>query len=480
MTSNRYMILAAALTMAASTTATLAETPDIDERLQQAEQRLAELEGRQSENWLDERRVEQVKSLIREVLSDADMRASLAEGQTAGHTGGEGGFFISSEDGSFLLNVGGQIQVRHMWNFQNDDDDTAGAVAGFDETERGFTIPRAKLKFSGHIADPRLQYRLVLNVEEDNNEAVFQEILISYEYMDGMTVWAGETKAPFLREELIDSAHQLALERSLINEVFTMGYVQGIGIDWFADKGGSDQIRIRAAFSDGIRSGEMDNMTDADLHFPDGDRNDKQFDIDNNEFALTGRVDMRLMGSWEQGDDFTAWSGEEMSLIIGAAGQYEEAEIGDNSENHTYWSWTVDASFENEGFNAYGAIVGLHIDSDAAGFHHPDHFGYLLQAGYHVIPDTLEPFARLEYLDLSEVQNNDEDEEITLITVGLNYYLAKHAAKVTTDVVYALNGIPGDASLGMDGNNLTMLGLLEDEQGEQHQVVWRVQLQLLF
>ena len=81
---------------------------------------------------------------------------------------------------------------------------------------------------------------------------------------------------------------------------------------------------------------------------------------------------------------------------------------------------------------------------------------------------------------MTAVQNNADDDEITLITVGLNYYLAGHAAKVTTDVVYALNGIPNPGDLGVNGDALDLLGLLSDEPGRQDQVVWRVQLQLLF
>lgn len=50
--------------------------------------RLAELEAKQDDTWLDQRRTEQVKALIHDVLSDADTRASLlADGVTAGHDG---------------------------------------------------------------------------------------------------------------------------------------------------------------------------------------------------------------------------------------------------------------------------------------------------------------------------------------------------------------------------------------------------------
>ena len=72
--------------------------------------RIGELEGKQSQQWLDARRTEEVKALVREVLSDADTRASLQnDGLTAGHANDK--FFLASQDGTFHLNIGGQIQV---------------------------------------------------------------------------------------------------------------------------------------------------------------------------------------------------------------------------------------------------------------------------------------------------------------------------------------------------------------------------------
>ena len=87
---------------------------DLKARLDRAEARIAELAASQnmeSRTWLSTQRAEEVKELVREVLADADMRASLLEGSSAGHNGDH--FFLSNDDGSFLLMVGGQIQIRH-------------------------------------------------------------------------------------------------------------------------------------------------------------------------------------------------------------------------------------------------------------------------------------------------------------------------------------------------------------------------------
>ena len=66
---------------------------DLQARLERAETRIAELERAEQETWLNERRAEEVKALVREVMADADARASLlVGGGTAGHNGKN--FFI--------------------------------------------------------------------------------------------------------------------------------------------------------------------------------------------------------------------------------------------------------------------------------------------------------------------------------------------------------------------------------------------------
>ena len=58
---------------------------DLQSQLATLKARLAELEAKQNGTWLNERRAQEVKSLVREVLSDADTRASLlSDGLTAG------------------------------------------------------------------------------------------------------------------------------------------------------------------------------------------------------------------------------------------------------------------------------------------------------------------------------------------------------------------------------------------------------------
>jgi hypothetical protein len=123
---------------------------------EQLRQQVSQIQASSNENWLSERRQEEVKQLVREVLSDADTRASLLEGgMNAGYVPGKG-FILSAEDGSFLMNIYGQMQIRYMWTDRKD------PGAGQDAGENGFTLRRMKVGFKGYIGSPKIEYTMLL------------------------------------------------------------------------------------------------------------------------------------------------------------------------------------------------------------------------------------------------------------------------------------------------------------------------------
>lgn len=447
MNSRKALLLALSGGLMLSTaTVTSAADVDVQSELAALRAEVAQLKQQsQSDTWLNERRAEEIKSLVRDVLSDADTRASLQGGLTAGH---DGKFFLSSEDGNYRLNVGGQIQARYIYNSRDQAEQNASLG---DDKEAGFTLRRAKVKFDGHVVDPTWTYALQLAADRNNNDVALEVVTIGHEIADGVTLTLGRQKAPFLREELTSSKYQLAVERSLMNEFFTSGHVEGLLLS--ADV--SDAVKLSAMIHDGSGSGEV-FVTD-------------DFHTDNSDISGGARVDVKLAGDWKQAKDFSAWSGEDMAAFLGAAVNYDVEETGDNNiaganTNGEVFKATVDASLESNGFGAYGAVVYRNTHDFADNV---DQWGALLQGSYN-INDTIEPFVRLEYI------NPDNAREVTLVTVGANYYIAKHNAKVTLDLVWAVDAL--DESVGGSSG----LGLLSDDEDDAEQLAIRAQVQLLF
>jgi hypothetical protein len=140
-----------------------AQVAELKAANQQMQQQVSQITNANDQAWLDERRAEEVKALVKEVLSDADTRASLAEsGMTAGHNGTN--FFLASEDGTFLLKIWGQLQLRYIANFRDTNTGTST-----DANEDGFQIRRAKIGFEGFIGNPKLEYRILFAPNRDTS-----------------------------------------------------------------------------------------------------------------------------------------------------------------------------------------------------------------------------------------------------------------------------------------------------------------------
>lgn len=449
---------------------------------QQLQSEVRGLRADHGDNWLNQRRTEEVKALVRDVLADADTRASLQESaMTAGHNGQN--FFMASADGTFLMQVAGIIQLRYVFDHRHGDAPVPPTAflegPDIDRNRSGFEVNRAKLEFSGHIGSPRFLYLFRFGPDREDNEVLGERLVVGFQVSDNLTIYGGEDKAPFMREEIIDPGHQLAVERSLMNEVFTAGYIQGAWLKWEP----TDYLTVNFSINDGIRSGEADNEYGGEFILkPAAPAILKPFDLDRTDVALTGRVDWRVMGDWSQWNDFAAWQGEPTGLFLGAAIHYEVGETGSSAANNNFLVWTVDGSFEHEGFNAFASFAGAHSDFEMGTARSV--YGFMAQAGYMVIPDKLEPFARVEWISIADPDSyfDSGNNDLTILTFGANYYVNKHNAKFTVDVVWALESIQ-DGNIDQHPiaiNDPSNVNLLFDDTGKEDQVAVRAQFQLLF
>jgi phosphate-selective porin OprO/OprP len=398
--------------------------------------RLAELEGTAA---TDERAAAHLQASTDAALADAAARISYQTNElAAGHSGKK--FFLASPDGNYLMNLGGQFQFRYIYNTR---EDSAG-----DDNLQGFQLRRFKLKGDGYVADPKLEYKFSVAFNRDSNAAVIEEAQVGYEFDNGLTVFAGRLKGPFAFDELMSSSRQLTVERSLVNEQFTVGFIEGVGVE---SKVGDD-LRIRAMLNDGAGGGEGGN----------GDFNESSAD-----FAVTARADFTI--GENNAKDYSSWAGDDFGINLGAAIHHEVGQTGDGQATTDFDSFTrvtVDALYNAAGLSLFGAAY-LETQDAADGNPESDPFGFLAQVGYN-IDDTIEPFVRYEFID-----PDTGGDEISVVTAGFNYYLNKHKAKFTVDGVFALDPLNG---IGVSDG----LGLQTDAADEDGQFALRAQFQLLW
>ena len=394
------------------------------------QRQITALQSTRQGQWLDERRAEEVKGLIREVLADADTRASLLqEGATAGHD--SKGFFLKSADGNYLLRVKGLLEARYAYSYQDDapDDDHRG----------GFEMGRTRFGFQGHVVDPSWEY-FIWTGYNNAGSATLLDATITKKFDHGLSVTAGQFKVPLWKEWLISETSQQFVERSLLNS-FSGLYTQGIRVDYSGEK-----FRVAGSFNDGLNNSNTPFATE---------------DV---EYAFSGRGEVLLAGQWGQWGTYQAWRGDDTFLVLGAAAHYQQGEEGTATVDTESTSWTVDLTGKWQGFSGAAAVIGQHIENGVD----VDRLGVLLQAGYFVT-DQLEFMARYEWGDLDD----DVSEDLSIATVGANYFFARHQARLTVDIGYAFNSVPA-------GFASSLAGWRTDSADADGQIVARSQLQLTF
>jgi hypothetical protein len=369
------------------------------------------------------------------VLSDANRRSQLmeVEGMTAGHTEGEDGHFVlQSADGNFRLMPMLQLQFRNVTNWSEN-----ATASGKDTLENGFEINRAKLELFGNAFSPDLTYDIRWASGENNGGAslVLENAYVQWRFADDWSVRGGQFKDNVFHEETVSSRRQLAVDRSLVNEVIGGGrtdYVQGVALIW--DNGGA--LRAEAAYHDGANS-DNTSFQDVPTILP----------ASNTNFGVSARVEYALQGNFRQYDDFTARNNKDDMLVLGAGLDLTQAG-SDNVFFHTF-----DAQWEPQavkGLGVYAAYLGAYADFNngaGAGNDTSYDWGFLVQAGY-MVNEKCEVFARYSLTNLdSDVPGFSlKTDKFNELTFGANYYMHGHSAKFTIDASILPDGSPANIS----------------------------------
>ena len=400
---------------------------------------IAEMKNSQGDAWLTEQRASEIRGIVTDVLADADTRSSL-QGSGAG-AGYNGGFFMSSADGNYSMKLNVLEQVR--WTFNNRND----AGTGEDQTW-GFENKRTRLTFGGNMVDSTWSYKVAYyfaysnDVEFDADGAVLADAFVSKDMGGGLSFTVGQFKLPFSGEYGTDAGNLQFNDYSTISNAFADGYGQGLMLSYSADA-----FRAAVAYVNAL------NQVDAD--WGAGSPSD--------EFALTGRAEFKLSGTWDQFNNAMSFRGEEMGVLIGAGLNWADSNTAGDGD---VFGATVDVTVDFGGANVMGAFYWDNNDDAPGGAENP--YGFTLQGGVFV-SDDVELVARYEYGDLD---TNLDSNDFSTLTFGANWYMAQNTAKLGVNFGYAFDGI-GIWEFPASGNNWLADGTGEDGQ-------WMLQAQMSF
>jgi len=344
--------------------------------------------------WLNETRASEIRGIVQDVLADSKNRTSLQDsGAMAGYKAGSG-FFLSNQDGSFSMNISGMLQTR--WVLSHVDDEVP--LDGADSDTSGFQVRRAKVTFAGNVADPSWGYYIQGAFNGATGHFDFEDANISKAMDNGLTMTAGQFKAPFMRETLVKSSNQLAVERSLINQQYTAGRVVGLMFGYQQDAWSFD-----ASYNNGANTMYSNSANNA------------------TNWALQGRFQYKVSGDWSDFDSFTSSAGDEEAVMIGFAAMGEDYIAGSSM-----YGVTADVSAKFSGVSLFASAVWQNQDDGAGTERNP--WGAVIQAGYSM-SDQWELFGRYSW------GSNDVlpvDAKTAVLTVGANYFVNSNV-KFTVD-----------------------------------------------
>lgn len=434
----------------------LAQDSDTEKlRAEMAQMRadIAQLRAEQKGEWSSEERKSEIEKVVKDMYGDASQRGG--GGLLAG-IDDKGKIFLKSASGDFTTQFSGQIQFRYLWNSMAD-------TAARSDSRSGFQARRMKFGIKGTMGE-KWGYKFVLATNRGTGpgggNTFTEDAYITYDLGEGWSVLAGVNKLPFARQELISSTAQVAVDRSLVTEFFTLNRSDQATLNYK-----NDAIKFNLALSDGGNADFTGFGADA-----------------SNDFAVTSRIEWMAMGDdWGAGK--TEFAGvEEDALFLAAAAHYEVADGGGAAPvADAGLAWTLEALYKTGDVSFSTALFGNHTSNNGAA--DTDQYGLYLQGNYK-IDSEYDVFARWEWIDDDGVAGAGV-EQIQAITVGANKHFTKRI-KLTGDLVWiyagdnpaadgnAINGGELSSGLGLSGTGFA------PGSGHDDQIAFRLQLQLLF
>ena len=508
-----------------STAELLQQIQTLQERLQTVQGRLDQLEQKESGNWLDSARTNQIRAIVADVLADAKKQGQSADGATFGYSGG---FFIQNADKTFRLNVNGFIQARYTYALDQVRREKAFATVPKSGDVNGFDFRRARLIFSGNALNSDLTYYASMDfagdaadknplasvttngagdvtataqtsVPTDKNYAQIVDLYVAYRFNDMFNVRVGSFLSPFSRAEYLVGGAEFA---DMPNMIAPFDPVRSVGISLFGQP-----LKDQLAYEININNGQGSNVLGRAAEVSTSGTTSSN--AGNNDNRLAYYLRLQYAGAGKLSDfadepDLRKDTQPLAWLVEGAFG-YESANttskafpspqgsvtaipVGTITKpgfttyplNGDLYRGTLDVAAKYQGLSLIAACFFQQINENPAvngstaptlpggyGLTGPGanssffELGYYGQAGY-MLNKNLELVARAGQFITEGSPNRSEE-----YALGANYYFYGQNLKLQADVTYVPNEAFGTSST---------LGTAANTQD----VIFRMQLQLKF
>ena len=498
---------------------------EMRQQIQALQERLNQLEQKQSGDWLNAARTSQIRALVADVLADAKKQGQSNDGAAFGY---DNGFFIQTADKSFRLNINGLVQARYT--FANDEARRKEAFAAIPKAgdANGFDFRRARLIFSGNALTPNLTYcasfdfagdgcdknplssvttngsgdvtaSAQTSIPTDKNYAQIVDLYVAYRFNDLYNVRVGAFLTPFSRAEYMVLGTDLV---DLPNALAPFDPVRSTGISLFGQP-----LKNQMSYELNINNGQCSNTLGRAAEVSTSGTTASNAGNNDNRLAYYMRLQYAGAGKLSDFADEPDLRKDNQALawLIGGALGYESANTTSKAFpspqgsittiptgtitkpgfttyplNGDLFRGTLDFAAKYQGLSVQTACYFQQINENPAvnGSTAPAlptgygltgatanssffQLGYYGQAGY-MLTKNLELVARAGQFITEGSPNRAEE-----YAVGANYYVYGQNLKIQADVTY----VPNEAFMSS-----SVLGTAANTQD----VIFRLQLQLKF
>lgn len=350
---------------------------------------------------------------------------------------GKGILNLVGQDSSWTMKVGLRMQFlgESTW------EDTQ-------KNETNFLIRRARINFEGFAFSPKLEYKFQLGLSNndisgasiytDNAPRYILDAVAKWHFYKNFELWFGQAKLPGNREFLMSSGNMQFVDRSLLNNRFTID--RDLGIQLHHHFNVTKSIVIKEAFA--ISQGEGRNITTGNL----------------GGHQYTARLDVLPFGDFTNNGDYSGGDlNREISpkLALGVTYDFNNNAVKTRSNQGAYMliddgdglfetninTLFIDAIFKYNGFS----IMAEYAKRDAKHPYAKNSDGTLtgdevqvgnalnLQTGY-LFKTNWEVSGRFTNTKLDKTITGKEAEN--QYTLGISKYIVGHKLKVQSDLSY--------------------------------------------
>lgn len=359
------------------------------------------------------------------VISEADFN-EVMKSRPVDYKPGKG-FTLTSNNEKFQLSLGGRLQTRFT---ATDSDDSATA-----DTSNKWEVRRMKFWMKGYAYTKDLTYLLQVDFVNGGSTKLLEHAYLNYRLSDEIQILSGQTKVPFGRQWLNSSGSQQFVDRSAASDTFRPGYdigtklhgdiMKGLATYELGVYGGAGQSATRSSTGNTTANAIAARVAVN----PFGKMAYSESDLDNCQKPLLS------IGANYYGNNLkkTTSTGLETSNITlaGTSGWLGKGiATFTTGEQISVDTWGIDTAFKWHGFSAQGEYLAGKADGKTSN-NTLRAQGFYTQAGYFILPKTLEAAIRYSYVD----PNRDKSDDLrTDIQGAISYYFNKQNLKLQGDV----------------------------------------------